>query len=164
MLTTIDSLVGDGTQFAQRGLGEQVPVSPQSDDYPLISGDLTLLCRAINQGWEMPAETRSDVVKRLAEVIRDPDSTKREVTRAAMALIQVDKLKLQSVATAKSVLEKAPPVVIIQQAAQDDGVRKLIESASEEQLAVIADLLRASSEQQKRQSDPSRESSTPVKF
>lgn len=126
----------------------------------MMSGDLTLLCRAINQGWEMPADTRSDVVKRLAEVIRDPDSSKREVTRAAMALIQVDKLKLQSVATAKSVLEKAPPVVIIQQAAQDDGVRKLIESASEEQLAVIADLLRASSELQQRQSDSSREQTT----
>ena len=132
-------------------------LSPPSDDYPLISGDLTLLCRSINSGWEIPADTRSEVIKRLDGVIRDPNSTKREVTRAVMALIQVGKLKLQSVATAKSVLEKAPPVVIVQQAAQDDGVRKLIESANEEQLIVIADLLRASSEQQQRESNSSRE-------
>ena len=124
----------------------------QSEDYTLISGDLTLLCRSINQGWNLSDEARANVVKRLNQVIDDPASTKREVNRAAAALLNVDKLKLQAIATAKSVLEKTPPVVVIQQAHQEDGVRKLIESANEEQLAVIADLLRQSTSEQSSQS------------
>ena len=75
-----------------------------------------------------------------------------------MALMTIDKIKLSAIATAKAVSDKSQPVVIVQQAAQDDGVRRLIESATEEQLVVLADLLRQASHDNQRESDASRES------
>ncbi len=89
------------------------------DDYPMVVNDLALLCKSINQGWEMGDDTRALVVSRLQEVLSDSTSTKREINRASQTLANIDKLRLQSAVAAKSIVEKAPPTVIIQQAAQD---------------------------------------------
>lgn len=129
------------------------------DDYPMVVNDLALLCKSINQGWEMGDDTRALVVSRLQEVLSDSTSTKREINRASQTLANIDKLRLQSAVAAKSIVEKAPPTVIIQQAAQDDPVRRMIENADETQLAVIADLLRATSKDE-RESTASRDPAT----
>lgn len=112
------------------------------DDSPLIGRELTMICRAVSSGWDIPDATRQSVVRRLNDVIDDPASSKREVNRAATALSNIDRLRMQAIAAARNIAEKSAPVVIIQQAKQDDPVRKMIETASESQLAVIAELLR----------------------
>lgn len=130
----------------------------QHDDYPMVVSDLAMLCKSINQGWDLGDDTRALVVTRLLDVLNDSASTKREINRASQTLANLDRLRLQSAVAAKSIVEKAPPTVIIQQAAQDDPVRRMIENADEKQLAVIADLLRAGANE--RESTTGREAST----
>ena len=66
--------------------------------------DLRLYERALRNGWDVPAETRAEVVRVLAEIVRDGNAKRRERTAAARALLQATRVELEAVRVAQGVL------------------------------------------------------------
>jgi hypothetical protein len=66
--------------------------------------DLRLYERALRNGWDVPAETRAEVVRVLAEIVRDGTAKRRERTAAARALLQATRVELEAVRVAQGVL------------------------------------------------------------
>ena len=52
----------------------------------------------------MPSETRAEVVRVLAEIVRDGTAKRRERTAAARALLQATRVELEAVRVAQGVL------------------------------------------------------------
>ena len=66
--------------------------------------ELRLYERALRNGWDVPAETRAEVVRVLAEIVRDGTAKRRERTAAARALLQATRVELEAVRVAQGVL------------------------------------------------------------
>jgi hypothetical protein len=49
---------------------------------------------ALKRQWPVPAVARQEVVKRLREIVSDPNATRREKTAASRALISADQTSL----------------------------------------------------------------------
>jgi hypothetical protein len=64
--------------------------------------DARLLCRALREGWDVPAERRPAVIARLVEIATGKESAPREATAAARALLQAARLQLDSVKVAEA--------------------------------------------------------------
>lgn len=58
--------------------------------------DTRLVRRAIANGWPIPAELRAEIVEKLAGVIRDPDTSPRELIAASKCIVGADGLNLQA--------------------------------------------------------------------
>jgi hypothetical protein len=61
--------------------------------------DTRLAERALRERWPIPTSLRKPLVARLAEIIEDTDSSPREVTAAARALLEASRCNLQSIET-----------------------------------------------------------------
>jgi hypothetical protein len=59
-----------------------------------------LIERALREEWPIPASMRRPLIKRLNEIIQDTDSTPREVTSAAKAILTASRLNLEVVTKA----------------------------------------------------------------
>src|SRR5262249_25793771 len=64
--------------------------------------DARLFCRALREGWDVPAARRPEVIARLVEIAAGKDSTPREATAAARALLQAARLQLEAVKVAEA--------------------------------------------------------------
>ena len=59
--------------------------------------ELRLYERALRNGWDVPAETRAEVVRVLGEIVRDGTAKRRERTAAARALLQATRVDLEAI-------------------------------------------------------------------
>ena len=59
---------------------------------------------ALRNGWDVSAETRAEVVRVLAEIVRDGTAKRRERTAAARALLQATRVELEAIRVAQGVL------------------------------------------------------------
>ena len=66
--------------------------------------ELVLYERALRNGWDVPAETRAEVVRVLSEIVRDGNAKRRERTAAARALLQATRVELEAIRVAQGVL------------------------------------------------------------
>jgi len=64
--------------------------------------DARLFCRALREGWDVPAARRPEVIARLVELATSRESSPREATAAARALLQAARLQLEAVKVAES--------------------------------------------------------------
>ena len=64
--------------------------------------DARLFCRALREGWDVPAARRPAVIARLVELATRPESSPREATAAARALLQAARLQLEAVKVAEA--------------------------------------------------------------
>ena len=64
--------------------------------------DARLFCRALREGWDIPVERRPAVIARLVELATSPESSPREATAAARALLQAARLQLEAVKVAEA--------------------------------------------------------------
>lgn len=55
-----------------------------------------LWMRAIRQGWAIPDVARRAAIARAAQILADPSSTRREVTRATQTLAILERLSLDA--------------------------------------------------------------------
>ena len=65
--------------------------------------ELRLYERALRNGWDVPAETRAEVVQMLGEIVRDGTAKRRERTAAARALLQATRVELEAIRVAQQV-------------------------------------------------------------
>ena len=79
-----------------RGRARGVRSQRRSDD------DARLFCRALREGWDVPAERRPEVIARLVEIATGKESAPREATAAARALLQAARLQLETVKVAEA--------------------------------------------------------------
>ena len=63
--------------------------------------ELRLYERALRNGWDVPAETRAEVVRVLGEIVRDGTAKRRERTAAARALLQATRVDLEAIRVAQ---------------------------------------------------------------
>jgi hypothetical protein len=61
-----------------------------------------LFCRALREGWDIPAERRPAVIARLLELATSKEPAPREATAAARALLQAARLQLETVKVAEA--------------------------------------------------------------
>jgi hypothetical protein len=66
--------------------------------------DLRLYERALRNGWDVPVETRTEVVQMLGKIVRDGTAKHRERTAAARALLQATRVDLEAIRVAQGVL------------------------------------------------------------
>ena len=66
--------------------------------------DLRLYERALRNGWDVPSETRAEVVRVLGEIVRDGTAKRRDRTAAARALLQASRVDLEAIRVAQGVL------------------------------------------------------------
>jgi hypothetical protein len=52
--------------------------------------------RAIREGWAIPDVARRAAIARAAQILGDPQSTRREVTRATQTLVIIERLGLDA--------------------------------------------------------------------
>jgi hypothetical protein len=64
--------------------------------------DARLFCRALREGWDVPAAHRPEVIARLVEIATGKESAPREATAAARALLQAARLQLEAVKVAEA--------------------------------------------------------------
>jgi hypothetical protein len=64
--------------------------------------DSSLLIRALQHGWKIPAEMREKVVAVLCEITSDPKARPRERTAAARALLQASRVELEAIRAAEA--------------------------------------------------------------
>jgi hypothetical protein len=64
-----------------------------------------LLAEALKGRWPIPKKLRPKVIRRLAEVVEDTASSPREVTTAATALLNADRINLEAIGMAIKVRE-----------------------------------------------------------
>ena len=55
-----------------------------------------LWMRAIREGWQIPDLARRAAIGRAAQILADPQSTRREVTRATQTLVIIERLGLDA--------------------------------------------------------------------
>ena len=55
-----------------------------------------LWMRAIREGWAIPDVARRAAIARAAQILGDPQSTRREVTRATQTLVIIERLGLDA--------------------------------------------------------------------
>ncbi len=53
-------------------------------------GEMVLIERAINGGWDVPEAARRKAVELVAEVMADPRATKRELLRASRLALRME--------------------------------------------------------------------------
>lgn len=63
--------------------------------------DIRLYVRALRQGWNIPAETRTQIVNMLVEIVTGEGATRRERTSAARALMQASRVELDAIRVAQ---------------------------------------------------------------
>ncbi len=61
--------------------------------------DTLLVERAIAEAWPIPADLRPLLIRRLAHIVTSDNSSPREQTSAAKALLAASKINLESIAT-----------------------------------------------------------------
>jgi hypothetical protein len=64
--------------------------------------DARLFCRALREGWDIPVEQRPAVIQRLVELVTSQESSPREATAAARALLQAARMQLDTVKVAEA--------------------------------------------------------------
>jgi hypothetical protein len=62
--------------------------------------DARLYQRALSQGWEIPVETRTKIIKMLGTIAKDKKASARERTSAARALVQASRVELDAIRVA----------------------------------------------------------------
>jgi hypothetical protein len=55
-----------------------------------------LWIRAIREGWAIPDMARRAAIARAAQILADPQSTRREVTRATQTLVLIERMGLDA--------------------------------------------------------------------
>jgi hypothetical protein len=63
--------------------------------------DIRLYLRALRQGWNIPAKTRTEIVKMLAQIVIGEGASRRERTSAARALMQASRVELDAIRVAQ---------------------------------------------------------------
>lgn len=100
-------------------------------EYPMYGSELALLCKSINHGWNLSPEVRAAVITRLSDVLSDPGANRRDLTRAATALANLDRLRLQSTVAAFNAAKDAKPQVVINNnIGQQDTLAMFLEGLS----------------------------------
>ena len=64
--------------------------------------DARLLCRALREGWDVPVEKRPAVIAQLVQIATSKESSPREATAAARALLQAARYQLETVKVAEA--------------------------------------------------------------
>ena len=59
--------------------------------------DLRLYARALRQGWNISADVRAETINMLREIMTDKESTRRERTSAARAVMQASRVELDAI-------------------------------------------------------------------
>jgi hypothetical protein len=108
-------------------------MADDDSEVKLIGRELTMLCRAVTEGWDIPQEMRKKVVSHFQHVIDDPEATHREKDRASKGLIAVEKLRMDAIKTAKSIVDEAPTVVINNNVGSRDTLAEFVNEMSPEQ-------------------------------
>jgi hypothetical protein len=62
--------------------------------------DTRLVQRALRERWPIPRAIRKPLIERLNEIVQDVDSSPREVTSAAKAILTASKLNLETITAA----------------------------------------------------------------
>jgi hypothetical protein len=83
--------------------------------------DARLFCRALREGWDVPAERRPAVIARLVELATSQESAPREATAAARALLQAARLQLEAVKVAEA-CGYAEALALLEELRRDAGV------------------------------------------
>jgi hypothetical protein len=83
--------------------------------------DARLFCRALREGWDVPAERRPEVIARLVELAISKESSPREATAAARALLQAMRLQLETVKVAEA-CGFAEALALLEELRSDAGV------------------------------------------
>jgi hypothetical protein len=60
--------------------------------------DTRLVERAIRERWPIRRSIRGPLIERLAEIVQDTESSPREVTSAAKAILSASKINLETIA------------------------------------------------------------------
>jgi hypothetical protein len=55
-----------------------------------------LWMRAVREGWQIPPAARRAAIARAAQIIGDPNSTRREITRATQTLAVLERLAMDA--------------------------------------------------------------------
>ena len=80
-------------------MGQDKPMEPSPNPYA-GKGDSAdaprLWMRAIREGWAIPDVARRAAIARAAQILGDPQSTRREVTRATQTLVIIERLGLDA--------------------------------------------------------------------
>src|SRR5262249_10802034 len=83
--------------------------------------DARLFCRALREGWDVPAARRPEGVARLGELATSAESSPREATAAARALLQAARLQLEAVKVAEA-CGYAEALALLEELGSDGGV------------------------------------------
>ena len=62
--------------------------------------DTRLVERALRERWPIPKAIRKPLIERLNEIVQDTDSSPREVTSAAKAILSASKINLDGITSA----------------------------------------------------------------
>jgi hypothetical protein len=62
--------------------------------------DTRLVERALRERWPIPKAIRKPLIERLNEIVQDTESSPREVTSAAKAILSASKINLDGIASA----------------------------------------------------------------
>jgi hypothetical protein len=89
--------------------------------------DSPLLIRALQQGWNIPAEMRAKVVAVLCEITSDEGAKPRERTSAARALVQASRVELDAIRAAREA--QCEDLIRRLQALEEQGHGGLAEAA-----------------------------------
>jgi hypothetical protein len=63
--------------------------------------DVALYGRALGQGWDIPAELRTKIIKMLGAIVKSKKASARERTSAARALMQASRVELDAIRVAQ---------------------------------------------------------------
>ena len=93
--------------------------------------DTRLLARALMERWPIKPEYRAAIITKLMQVVANPNSSPRELTAAAKALMAADKLNMESEAAERDrqqIERRAELSGIAQALGLESGVIEAIES------------------------------------
>jgi hypothetical protein len=63
--------------------------------------DMRLYERALRQGWDIPAELRTEIITTMRQIIGDTTATRRDRTAAARVLLQANRVELDAIRVAQ---------------------------------------------------------------
>jgi hypothetical protein len=63
--------------------------------------DMRLYERALRQGWDIPAELRTEIIEMMRKIMGDATATRRDRTAAARVLLQANRVELDAIRVAQ---------------------------------------------------------------
>ncbi len=102
--------------------------------------DTRLMARAITERWAISPEYRTLIVQRLMRIIADPESSNREITSAARALISADLVNSKEMLLEEQKVQHADRMknerlARVSQVAQQLGLTRVVEAIAVERSA-----------------------------